>query len=103
MFTTIQGTDSYISGPRGREEEGLRGERDSRGLSQEREAETTLHPIFFPHISSTTHKKSQRSSKNKSGSDLSYFVKNKDHLNSNSTDKEDHGKENTNINHLPIN
>uniref|UniRef100_A0A2N9EGA7 Uncharacterized protein n=1 Tax=Fagus sylvatica TaxID=28930 RepID=A0A2N9EGA7_FAGSY len=35
--------------------------------------------------------------------DLRGSVKNKDHLNSNSTDKEDHGKENTNINHLPIN
>ena len=30
---------------------------------------TTPNPIFFPQISSTTHKKSQRSSKNKSGSD----------------------------------
>ena len=32
-------------------------------------ATTTPNPIFFPQISSTTHKKSQRSSKNKSGSD----------------------------------
>ena len=32
-------------------------------------ATTTSNPIFFPQISSTTHKKSQRSSKNKSGSD----------------------------------
>uniref|UniRef100_A0A2N9IA64 Reverse transcriptase Ty1/copia-type domain-containing protein n=1 Tax=Fagus sylvatica TaxID=28930 RepID=A0A2N9IA64_FAGSY len=35
--------------------------------------------------------------------DLRGSVKDKDHLNSNSTDKEDHGKENTNINQLPIN
>ena len=34
-------------------------------------ATTTPNPIFFPQISSTTHKKSQRSSKNKSGSDPS--------------------------------
>ena len=29
-------------------------------------------------------------------------VKDKDHLNSNSAETEDHGKENTDINHLPI-
>jgi hypothetical protein len=34
--------------------------------------------------------------------DLRGSVKDKDHLNSNSADKEDHGKENTDINHLPI-
>ena len=30
------------------------------------------------------------------------IVKDKDHLNSNSADKADHGKENTDTNHLPI-
>uniref|UniRef100_A0A2N9GUI4 Uncharacterized protein n=1 Tax=Fagus sylvatica TaxID=28930 RepID=A0A2N9GUI4_FAGSY len=34
--------------------------------------------------------------------DLRGSVKDKDHLNSNSADKEDHGKENTDINHIPI-
>jgi hypothetical protein len=54
-------------GERGR---GTEGGREIVAVCRRRERRRQLfNPIFFPQISSTTHKKSQRSSKNKSGSD----------------------------------
>ena len=48
------------------------GGRETVAVCRRRERRRQLsNPIFFPQISSTTHKKSQRSSKNKSGSDPS--------------------------------
>ena len=56
-------------GERGR---GTEGGRETVAVCRRRERRRQLsNPIFFPQISSTTHKKSQRSSKNKSGSDPS--------------------------------